>query len=125
MRVKLRNYGYYADLLGGPLVELEIPGSTLGDLFTAIRSRFGVDLGARPNLRLIVGEKVLHSFPAGFRLEEGAEVAIVPVVAGGDWVVREEVSMGRRSVVSRHRGTAIRSARGEERECTGGYSSPG
>jgi len=83
VRVRLRNYGYYADLLGGPLVELEIPGDTLGDLFATVRSRFGVDLAARPNLRLIIGEKVWHSFPPDLRLEEGAEVAVVPVVAGG------------------------------------------
>ncbi|MBC7339310.1 MAG: MoaD/ThiS family protein [Firmicutes bacterium] len=83
MRVRLRNYGYYADLLGGPLVELEIPADTLGDLLAAVRSRFGVDLEARRNLRLIVGDRVLHTFPAQLRLEDGVEVAVVPVVAGG------------------------------------------
>lgn len=91
MRVRLRNYGYYADLLGGPEVELEIPGRTLGDLFAVVKSRFGVDLGGRPNLRLIVGGKVLHSFPATLSLEEGVEVAVVPVVAGGGGRSQEEV----------------------------------
>lgn len=88
MRVMLRNYGYYADLLGGPLVELEVPGNTLEDLFAVVRSRFGIDLGARRNVRLIVGDRVLHSFPRGYRLEEGQEVAVVPVVAGGGGSMR-------------------------------------
>lgn len=131
MRVRLRNYGYYADLLGGALVELDIPGGTLGDLFFAVRSRFGVDLAARPNLRLIIGEKVWHSFPQDLRLEEGAEVALVPVVAGGmaegggpeDEVRGGEGKGSRRT--SRWRVRDLSSCRGEEKKCTGGYSSRG
>lgn len=128
VRVRLRNYGYYADLLGGPLVELEMPGGTLGDLLAAVNARFGVDLEGRRNLRLIVGDRVLHAFPADLRLEDGVEVAVVPVVAGGDGGRRLE---GRRGWARRH--TRVPACpgknlwfpqRGEESECSGRSSWP-
>lgn len=79
MRVRVRLFGRYRELGAGPAIELEVPAdATVRDLVTELHRR---DLGPLPARPVVA---VDHRPAADdVRLEPGAEIALIPPVAGG------------------------------------------
>ena len=80
MRLSVLLFASYADALGGPTVELDLPDdATVGTVVAALRERPGA--GQLPGRPLVA---VNHEFAAYDRAIRAAdEVAVIPPVAGG------------------------------------------
>jgi molybdopterin converting factor small subunit len=78
--VTVQLFASYADMLGGPTVELPLaPGSTVTDLLRSIRSLPGA--GQLPNATRVA---VNRSFaPSDQLIKPTDEIALIPPVAGG------------------------------------------
>jgi molybdopterin synthase catalytic subunit len=80
MRINVLLFASYADALGGPSIELELPDdATVADLVGRLRARPGAaSLPARP----LVAVDQVYARPEQ-RLAGSREIAIIPPVAGG------------------------------------------
>lgn len=80
MRINVLLFASYADALGGPSIELELPDdATVADLVGRLRARAGAAiLPARP----LVAIDQAYARPEQ-RLAGSREIAIIPPVAGG------------------------------------------
>ena len=79
MRVRLRLFAMYAELLGSEMA-LELPaGATAGDALADVRRRPGAER-LPPKPMIAVNQR--YAKPET-RLAEGDEVALLPPVAGG------------------------------------------
>lgn len=79
MRVEVRLFGRYRELADRPSIDLELPeGATVADLVSELHRR---DLGPLPARPVVA---VDHRPAAdGVPLVPGAEIALIPPVAGG------------------------------------------
>ena len=80
MRLSVLLFASYADALGGPSVELDVPdGATVDAVVAALRARPGAaHLPARP----LVAVNQEYA-PYDRRVAAADEVAVIPPVAGG------------------------------------------
>jgi sulfur-carrier protein len=80
MTVRVLLFASYADVLGAPALDVDLPeGSTVRDLLASIRARPGADrLPATP----LVAVNQRYASP-GTVVVGSDEVAIIPPVAGG------------------------------------------
>lgn len=80
MTVTVLLFASYAEALGAPTIEVDIPaGARVSDLLGAIRSRPGADR-LPPHPLVAVNQRYAS---AGHALCAGDEVAVIPPVAGG------------------------------------------
>jgi molybdopterin converting factor subunit 1 len=80
MRLSVLLFASYADALGGPKIEIELPGgSTVADLVATLRERAGSHV-VPPRPLVAVNAEYAHP---ELLLNPTDEVAIIPPVAGG------------------------------------------
>jgi molybdopterin converting factor subunit 1 len=80
MTVTVLLFASYAEALGAPTLDLELPrGATVGDLVAAVRERPGAD--RLPSSPLVAVNQ--HFAAQTHVVREGDEVALIPPVAGG------------------------------------------
>lgn len=81
IRVAVKLFAQYAELVGTPLMELELPqGATVADAVAALRSR--VPAAAQLPERPLAARNLTHVL-ATQRLADGDELALLPPLAGG------------------------------------------
>lgn len=80
MRISVLLFASYADALGRPAVELELPeGATVGDLVASLRA--GAGAGRLPARPLVAVNQAYARWDQAIRPTD--EVAVIPPVAGG------------------------------------------
>jgi len=80
MTVRVLLFASYADAVGAPEIDVEVPdGTTVRDLVAAVRSRHGPDRLPPAPLVAVNQSYASQDTP----VSAGDEVAIIPPVAGG------------------------------------------
>jgi len=80
MTITVLLFASYADALGAPTLDLELPrDATVGDLVAAVRERPGAE--RLPHAPLVAVNQ--HYAAMDLVVRDGDEVALIPPVAGG------------------------------------------
>lgn len=82
MQIRLRLFAAFREVVGKTNLELDLPpGSTVGDLFTALERNYSAISPLRPCTTFAVNREVVS---ADAPLRGGDEVAFLQPVSGGD-----------------------------------------
>ena len=84
MRVNVRLFAVFRDIVGQPEVELELgEGGTVGEAWEQLKGKHGRLEGVVRSVLFAVNKEIVRP---EFRLKEGDDVAFLPPVSGGGGV---------------------------------------
>ena len=79
MKLRVRAFGVSRDILGGTVVEIDVPSNRVADLRSVLLSRYP-ELRGLQSLLIAVNQNYA---PEDLELMESDEIALIPPVSGG------------------------------------------
>lgn len=81
MRIRLTAIGKFQRYFPSRTSEVVFPGTTRAELLTWVKEKYGLDVGAHPNIKITHNSKLVREFSSP--LEDGDRISFIPIVAGG------------------------------------------